>query len=127
MGIFSSIENLGSSFKEPVNMALGMFDGVHLGHQQVLLASQKDAHEINGISVAFTFQLHPASFLNPERAPPLLMNAMQKAKMLHLYGMNHVILRNFDRELSQVKADEFAVFIKKRIPSVAGFSVGKKL
>ena len=125
MGIFSSIEQFGGKFKEPVNLALGMFDGVHLGHQQVLQASQNHALEINGISVAFTFPLHPANFLRPKNAPPLLMNAEQKAKMLHSYGMDHVILRSFDRELAQVKADHFAIFIKERIPSVVGFSVGK--
>ena len=125
MGIFSSIEQLGSRFTEPVNLALGMFDGVHLGHQQVLQASQNHACEINGNAVAFTFPTHPASFLRPEHAPPLLMNAEQKAKMLHSYGMNHVILRSFDHELAQVEADEFALFMKERIPSVAGFSVGK--
>ena len=125
MGIFSSIEQFGGKFKEPVNLALGMFDGVHLGHQQVLQASQNHALEINGISVAFTFPLHPANFLRPKNAPPLIMNAEQKAKMLHSYGMDHVILRSFDHELAQVKADHFAIFIKERIPSVVGFSVGK--
>lgn len=125
MGIFSSIEQFGGKFKEPVNLALGMFDGVHIGHQQVLQASQNHALEINGISVAFTFPLHPANFLRPKNAPPLLMNAKQKAKMLHSYGMDHVILRSFDHELAQVKADYFAIFIKERIPSVVGFSVGK--
>ena len=125
MGVFSSIEQFGGRFKEPVNLALGMFDGVHIGHQQVLKASQNHARKINGISVAFTFPLHPATFLRPENAPPLLMNAEQKAKMLHTYGMNHVIFRNFDHELAQVESDDFVVFIKERIPSVAGFSVGE--
>ena len=69
--------------------------------------------------------MHPATLLRPENAPPLLMNAEQKAKMLHTYGMNHVIFRNFDHELAQVESDDFVVFIKERIPSVAGFSVGE--
>ena len=125
MGVFSSIEQFGGRFKEPVNLALGMFDGVHIGHQQVLKASQNHARKINGISVAFTFPLHPATILRPENALPLLMNADQKAKMLHTYGMNHVIFRNFDHELAQVESDDFVVFIKERIPSVAGFSVGE--
>ena len=104
MGIFSSIEQFGEKFTRPVNLALGMFDGVHLGHQQVLTASQVHARDINGVSVAFTFPLHPASFLRPESAPPLLMNAEQKARMLHSYGMDHVILRDFDDELAHVSS-----------------------
>ena len=125
MGIFSSIEQFGEKFTKPVNLALGMFDGVHLGHQQVLTASQDHARDINGVSVAFTFPLHPASFLRPESAPPLLMNAEQKARMLHSYGMDHVILRDFDDELAHVSSSDFGVFLKERIPSVEGLSVGQ--
>lgn len=125
MGIFSSIEQFGKKFKKPVNLALGMFDGVHLGHQQVLQVCQKHSLEMDGISVAFTFPLHPASFLRPEKAPPLLMSANQKAEMLIAYGMNHVILRNFDHELAKVEADDFVAFMKDRIPSIAGFTVGR--
>jgi riboflavin kinase/FMN adenylyltransferase len=125
MGIFSSIEQFGEKFTNPVNLALGMFDGVHLGHQQVLSASQNHACDINGVSVAFTFPFHPASFLRPDSAPPLLMNAQQKARMLHSYCMDHVILRDFDEELAQVSARDFGVFLKERIPSVEGLSVGR--
>ena len=124
MGTFSSIEQFGEKFTGPVNLALGMFDGVHLGHQEVLTASQDHARDINGVSVAFTFPLHPASFLRPESAPPLLMNAEQKARMLHSYGVDHVILRDFDDELAHVSSSDFGDFLKQRIPSVEGLSVG---
>tara|TARA_A100001015_G_scaffold306627_1_gene401230 strand:- start:3583 stop:4533 length:951 start_codon:yes stop_codon:yes gene_type:complete len=125
MGIFSTIEQFGRKFTQPVNLALGMFDGVHLGHQQVLAASRDHAREINGKSVAFTFPFHPASFLRPESAPLLLMNAQQKARMLHSYGVDHVILRDFDNEFAEIAAPDFGVFIKGKIPSVQGLSVGE--
>ena len=125
MGIFSSIEQLGREFSRPVNLALGMFDGVHIGHQQVLEASTFHARETNGCAVAFTFPAHPASHLRPEHAPPLLMNPSQKARMLHSYGMDHVILHDFDDEFSDIPATEFPSFLKERIPSLLGLSVGK--
>lgn len=125
MGIFSSVGQFGLKFTQPVNLALGMFDGVHLGHQEVLKASQSHAREINGISVAFTFPFHPSTFLRPAHAPPLIMNAEQKAKMLHSYSMDHVILRIFNDELARVPANEFTIFLKHRIPSLVGLSVGK--
>ena len=56
---------------------------------------------------------------------PLLMNAEQKARMLHSYGMDHVILRDFDDELAHVSSNDFGVFLKERIPSVEGLSVGQ--
>jgi riboflavin kinase/FMN adenylyltransferase len=125
MGIFSSIEQMGGEFSSPVHLALGMFDGVHIGHQEVLKASIFHARENNGSAVAFTFPAHPASYLRPELAPPLLMNSEQKARMLHAYGMNHVILRDFDEELSLVEAADFPTFLKDRVPSLVGMSVGR--
>ena len=80
MAVFTSIEDLGRSTNQPIYLALGMFDGVHAGHQSVLSRSQEIAHGNNGIAVAFTFPKHPASFLRPESAPSLLMDKDEKAK-----------------------------------------------
>jgi riboflavin kinase/FMN adenylyltransferase len=125
MGIFSSIDQMGGEFSSPINLALGMFDGVHMGHQEVLKASAGRARDCNGKSVAFTFPAHPASYLRPDLAPPLLMNPEQKARMLHSYGVDHVIMRDFDEELSQIQAADFPTFLLERIPSLVGLSVGK--
>ena len=80
MEVFTSIEDLGRSTDQPVYLALGMFDGVHRGHEAVLHQAQQSARENGGIAVAFTFPEHPASYLRPEEKPSLLMNKDEKAK-----------------------------------------------
>ena len=57
---FSKIKHLADSYKGIV-MALGTFDGVHIGHQSILQRARELAANINGVSMAFTFQEHPLS------------------------------------------------------------------
>ena len=102
MEVFTSIEELGRSTDSPIYLALGMFDGVHLGHQAVLAQVQKIAKEKNGLAVAFTFPEHPASFLRPESAPELLMNENEKTIRLIDTGVDGVVLRTFDQEFADV-------------------------
>jgi len=125
MAVFTSIEDLGRSTNQPIYLALGMFDGVHAGHQSVLSRSQEIAHENNGIAVAFTFPKHPASFLRPESAPSLLMDKDEKAKCLIQTGMDGVVLRTFDQEFANVEGLHFPSFLIARIPTLEGLCVGE--
>lgn len=125
MAIFTSIEDLGRSTDQSIYLALGMFDGVHAGHQSVLARSQEIANRNNGIAVAFTFPRHPASFLRPESAPNLLMNKDEKAKYLLENGMDGVVLRTFDQEFANVEGQHFPSFLIARIPTLEGLCVGE--
>ena len=125
MGVFSSIETLDRDCTLPVNLSLGMFDGVHVGHQQVLESAVTHARRSKGYAVAFTFPCHPAKYLRPERAPPLLMSPREKVIMLESFGIDHVILREFDDELAEIPAAEFPTFLKDRISSLHSMSVGR--
>ncbi|MEJ6523071.1 MAG: riboflavin biosynthesis protein RibF [Opitutales bacterium] len=125
MEVFTSIEDLGRSTDQPVYLALGMFDGVHRGHEAVLHQAQQSARENGGIAVAFTFPEHPASYLRPEEKPSLLMNKDEKAKRLLEIGMDGVVLRTFDREFADVQARHFASFLIARVPSLTGLCVGQ--
>ncbi len=125
MGIFSSIDGLGRQVSRSVNLSLGMFDGIHIGHQEVLNASIRQARKNRGVAVAFTFPEHPAKHLRPLHTPPLLMHSELKAKSLIAHGMDHVILREFDERLANIEAAEFVEFLRKGIPSLKSLSVGK--
>ncbi len=125
MGVFTSIEELGRSSAQPVYLALGMFDGVHRGHNSVLLCAQKLAREKGGVAVAFTFPEHPATYLRPEQSPRLLMNQDEKAMRLLEAGMEGVVLRKFDREFAEVEAKHFPSFLVARIRSLEGMCVGE--
>ncbi len=125
MGVHSSIEELGKLANEPVVLAIGMFDGVHLGHQSVINLAIKEAITLQGRVVALTFAEHPASFLRPGKEPALIMNPQTKASELIEAGARDIILRSFDREIAELEAKEFANFLKNRIPSLSSICVGK--
>jgi riboflavin kinase/FMN adenylyltransferase len=122
--VFSSIEDLGRSTDRPVFLALGMFDGVHKGHQAVLDCAKKMAGS-NGLAVAFTFPEHPASYLRPESSPRLIMDKEGKVNRLLKEGIDGIVLRNFDREFADVEAIHFPAFLIARIPSLSGLCVGE--
>jgi riboflavin kinase/FMN adenylyltransferase len=126
MEIFPSIKEFGESQKRnPVVLSIGMFDGVHLGHQSVLEETTKVAREMKAIPVAFTFPEHPGSFLRPGKQPPLIMASQTKAEMLLRCGMRAVIMQRFDHELANVEANDFILFLQKFIPSLVGIGVGQ--
>ena len=126
MEVFSTIKEFGETQKEtPVILSIGMFDGVHLGHQVVLQQTVEEAVRQNASPVAFTFPEHPGSFIRPGKEPPLLMDAEYKAATLLRRGMKAVIIRSFDAKLSNTEAKDFIPFLLDGIPSLAGICVGQ--
>jgi riboflavin kinase/FMN adenylyltransferase len=84
-------------------LALGFFDGVHLGHQAVL----KLALSAGGRPWAYTFRNHPASVLAPERAPRLLTTFAERVEILEGLGLG-VVYSDFDLAFSQISPRRFA-------------------
>lgn len=68
-------------------VAIGVFDGVHLGHQQVLRTLTKRADEVDGVAVALTFDPHPLEFVDPDRAPKLLTSIDDRAGVMEACGV----------------------------------------
>jgi riboflavin kinase / FMN adenylyltransferase len=82
MQLVEGLEALNNlSYQKPV-LALGNFDGVHLGHQAIFRHAVARAHEIEGTSMVFTFEPHPLRVLAPEKAPPLLTTFTQKMRLI---------------------------------------------
>ena len=69
-----------------VSLAIGMFDGVHLGHQQVIRQAVADAEQHEGLAVAVTFDRHPNSIVAPDRLPLLIYSQSQKLRALASLG-----------------------------------------
>lgn len=122
---FCPIEGFEERNRQAVMLALGMFDGVHVGHQAVLNLAVEQANAFAGTAVAFSFPMHPSTLLRPEQAPPLLMNPETKAKHLILKGMKEVILQPFDHEFSQMEATGFVEFLCAHIPTLHTLCIGK--
>jgi riboflavin kinase / FMN adenylyltransferase len=102
------IRDLGSFGPYPFPVvALGNFDGVHVGHQAILKTAIKHAQEVAGSALALTFDPLPSKVLNPARAPKLILTPEDKHELLRNFGVDAVIVLGFSRELSMLSPREF--------------------
>jgi riboflavin kinase / FMN adenylyltransferase len=93
-------------YPSPV-VALGNFDGVHIGHQKILKTAIECGEAISGSALAVTFDPLPSKVLNPNRAPHLIMTPEDKHDLLRRFGLDGVIVLAFTRELSMLTPEEF--------------------
>ncbi len=88
-------------------VALGNFDGVHMGHQTILRTAIERAKRDHGAAFALTFDPNPAKVLAPDRAPRLILTSADKLELLRTSGIDGVMVINFDRALSRLSPREF--------------------
>lgn len=91
----------------PVVAAIGNFDGVHLGHRDILSGAIKEAREARMRAVAVTFDPHPEQVLRPASAPRLITPTAERLRLLAATGVDAVLVLRFDRELAALPAAEF--------------------
>ena len=107
-----------------IAVAMGIFDGVHLGHQKIIQQLIALAQETEATPVALFFAPHPKEVLFG--TPPLfLTSTVQKAELLRQYGAEQVICMPFTKELAAKQPDEFLSLFLPAPPIVTGFCVGK--
>lgn len=90
-----------------VAMAIGVFDGVHLGHQALLRRTVETAQELGLRAAVLTFHPHPACVVAPERAPRLLYSIEERCEVLRGQGIEDVRVLPFDKKLSAMTPEEF--------------------
>jgi riboflavin kinase/FMN adenylyltransferase len=89
-------------------VTIGTFDGVHLGHQKVILRLQEFAKQHNGETVIFTFHTHPRLITSPNETNLRLLTTLdEKIKLFEKYGIDNLIVYTFDREFSELSYTEF--------------------
>lgn len=86
---------------------IGIFDGVHRGHQLVLARAVEAAREHDARVVVITFDPHPVAILRPEALPLMLTTIDRRIRLLKQYGADSVVVLEFNDALSQQTADEF--------------------
>ena len=90
-----------------VCVAIGVFDGVHLGHQQVIRRTLADAAQHEALAVVITFDQHPNSVVAPDRVPPLIHSLPQKLRAIAEMGADATWLIHFDAEFSRQTGEAF--------------------
>ena len=95
----------------PTVLTFGVFDGLHLAHQQIVSKAVERAHTLDIPSTVVTFDPHPRAVLRPQTAPPLLQTFEQKMEGLERLGIEQCVVLNFTPELARVSAEDFLLKI----------------
>lgn len=114
-----------SELKGELHLAIGVFDGVHLGHKAVIESAVINARRSQGISGVLTFDPHPSRLFRPENPTRLIMPIENKVAMLHQVGVDCVICKHFDRAFAAIPAEAFLAELKKALPSLKSIYVGE--
>jgi len=108
-----------------VHLAIGMFDGVHLGHRAVIELAVQSARADSGLGAVLTFWPHPSALVRPEGRTPTIQEAGPKARMIAGLGVDAVITQAFTAELAGMAAEEFLPWLRGRLPRLAAVYVGE--
>jgi len=107
MRIIRGTKNITGPIPYPV-MAIGNFDGVHVGHQTLFRKAAELALAREGTSIAFTFEPHPLKIIAPEKVPPLLTHFHKKMELIESCGINLVICADFTRQFADQQPRDFS-------------------
>ena len=120
---FESLEAVGFP-NRPLHLAVGMFDGVHLGHQAVMETAVQSAHASNGVCGVLTFWPHPSRLFNPDDPVPMIMSLEIKADVLSSHNIEYIIQQPFDASFAAIEAEQFVAHLKKHLPNLNSIHVG---
>ena len=105
MNIFRNIDEI--KFDKQTVLTLGTFDGIHLGHQQIIKRVIECSEENKLRNLIITFHPHPRKVINPEMQLKLLTTNEEQINILEKLGVQNLIIINFTKEFSQLTPDEF--------------------
>src|SRR5215204_4118024 len=129
MKIFHGTEN--ANIQKPTVLTLGVFDGLHVGHQLIMQTVVERAKAANAVPTAITFDPHPRAVLHPESAPPLLQTLDQRLANFEVLGIEQAIVIPFSLEFASLRAEAFLADIihdrlhAKEVYLGKGFAFGR--
>ncbi len=109
----------------PLHLAIGIFDGVHLGHRAVIEAAVQSARRSGGIAAVLTFSPHPSFIFRPENPTPLIMELETKVALLGALGIEAVVAEPFTPDYARLEAEDFLPHLRKHLPQLAAVYVGE--
>ncbi len=108
----------------PLQLAIGMFDGVHLGHRAVVASAVAAARNSSGLAAVLTFWPHPSIFFRAASPTRLIMSPADKVRALAVLGIEAIITLNFSEELARLPAEEFLPYLRRYLTRLEGVHVG---
>ncbi|MDR2512504.1 MAG: riboflavin biosynthesis protein RibF [Puniceicoccales bacterium] len=108
----------------PTHLAIGMFDGVHLGHRAIIASALRAARETDGQVAVYTFAPHPSHVFHPENPIPQILDAPAKESRLRALGVERVFARPFTPEFASLDAPAFLELLQNEVPALASIHVG---
>jgi riboflavin kinase/FMN adenylyltransferase len=111
--------------RQKVCLAIGFFDGVHLGHQQIIRQTISDARQHDAVALVLTFDRHPSSVVAPGRVPPLIYSLPQKLRTIEALGADALLLIHFDEAFSGQTGEEFIRRLSRDLGKIRSLCVGR--
>jgi riboflavin kinase/FMN adenylyltransferase len=105
-------------------VAIGVFDGVHLAHQQIIRQTVADARQHDAIALVITFDRHPSTVVAPDRVPPLIYSLPQKLGAIESLGADPLLLIHFDRDFSEQTGEAFIRGLARDLGKIQSLCVG---
>ena len=105
MRLFHGTDN--AEIARPSVLTLGVFDGLHLGHQLIMHTVVERARAVGAVPTVITFDPHPRAVLHPESAPPLLQTFDQKVEAFGVLGIEQTIVIRFNKKFASIRAEDF--------------------
>jgi riboflavin kinase / FMN adenylyltransferase len=107
-----------------VCLAIGVFDGVHLGHQQIIRRTISDARQHDGLALVVTFDQHPSAIVAPDRVPALIYSPLQKSRTIKSMGADALLMLRFDRAFSEQSGETFIRGLARALGRLQSVCVG---
>ena len=107
-----------------VCLAIGVFDGMHLGHQQIIRQTIADARQHDALALVLTFDQHPHAIVAPDRLPPLIYSPAQKLRAIESLGTDALLVIHFDKPFSQQTGEEFICGLIRDLGKIQSICVG---
>lgn len=110
MRVWRGLESIRQPFAAST-VAIGMFDGLHVGHRALIEAACQDARACGRPLAVFTFDRHPAELLAPDRVPGYLTTPAQRLALFEAWGVDDLVIARFDERLRQLSPEAFLRFV----------------